>query len=152
VTKMYTPAAASSAQVSAGTAAEELAAWKRKVRNAWPQVAFTHVEQHFNDSVTVGLPVQFGTLVRLGELQPGDVDVQLLVGDVDDSDELHNLRIYSLSADGSCNEWGETRFSATVPATFPGSVGWTLRIVPWNRQLATPAEMGLATIPPDDIH
>ncbi|MBA3528415.1 MAG: alpha-glucan family phosphorylase, partial [Propionibacteriaceae bacterium] len=71
VTKLYTPAAASSRAVeeTAG-GAEALAQWKQHVRSAWSGVVVDHVERLAGDAVEVGADIHVSALVSLGQLRP----------------------------------------------------------------------------------
>jgi starch phosphorylase len=94
VTKLYAPSAASSRAIDAapgGVAA--LAAWKARVRAAWPGVVVDHVESLDGDQVELGAKIHVSALVRLGELSPDDIEVQLVTGRVDPDDQLTEPRI-----------------------------------------------------------
>ncbi|AZZ42065.1 alpha-glucan family phosphorylase [Acidipropionibacterium jensenii] len=148
VEKLYTPAAVSSRQVE-GQAAADLAAWKRKVRAAWPKVQVRRVESSLSDRVAMGAEVPFAAWVDLDGLNAEDVGVQVVLGQVDADDWLHDLEIVPMTLDGT-NERGISHFSATVKAKDPGSWGWTVRAVPKNPLLASDVEMGLAAVAPGE--
>jgi starch phosphorylase len=148
VQRLYTPAAVGSRALNASfDGARELAQWKKKVRSHWSQVAVEHVESELADE-NVQLGGSFGVTayVRLGDLSPGDVDVTVLTGRVDDHDDLHDQQTVSLTLSESF-EGGRHRFVGDVAADRTGPFGYTVRIVPAHRWLAGPAEMGLAVSP-----
>ena len=92
VEQLYAPAARSHRAVH-GEAAAELAGWKRRVRQGWPQVGVDHVETDFaqdaaQDAPGLGATLTLRAQVALGGLDPSDVDVQLLSGRVDAADRL----------------------------------------------------------------
>lgn len=74
--------------------------------------------------------------VDLAGLTPSDVDVQVVVGHVGDTTELHHVVTCSMrpTADGD---------HATEP-TLPmaGAVGYTVRVLPRHALLAGSAELG----------
>lgn len=149
VTELYTPASISAADVADDDVAAQLAAWKKRIRAEWGGVRIEHIESGEGAPIAVGSQLAFGVEVRLGALTPDDVEVQLVAGDVDDfSDEMTNIRIYPLT-DVEDKGNGRLRYSTIVHAGVPGSVGYTVRIVPKNRHLISVAEMGVATIATD---
>jgi glycogen phosphorylase len=149
VTNLYAPAAASmhSLEASAG-GAEGLARWKRKVREAWPAVAVDHVESLDGDQLEVGARIHVSALVRLGELSPDEIEVQLITGRVSGDDRLYEPRVNPFPT-GEDVEDGLRRYEGTVEAKRAGAIGYTVRVVPHNAMLSSQAEMGLATLPAD---
>jgi glycogen phosphorylase len=145
VTNLYTPAAASTHAVTDGWAAA-LAGWKRKVRAAWPGVAVDHVESVDGDQIEVGSKIHVTTLVRLGELSPDDIEVQLITGRMDGDERLYEPRVNPFPA-GVEVDGGLRRYEGWVEAKRAGVIGYTVRVVPHHPLLANAVEMGLATLP-----
>lgn len=145
VTNLYHPAAVSAAWAGLGVNAKELGEWKKRVRASWDGVAVEHVDSPV-EAVSLGGQAHFGATVRLGALRPEDVEVHVVVGDVSSgTDELANVRTYPLtltSQDGDL-----FRYDADIAADVPGSIGYTVRVVPSHAGLTNLAEMGLAAIP-----
>ena len=73
--------------------AEGLALWKRRVREAWEGVKVDHVESLDGDQLEVGAKLHVSALVRLGELTPNDIEVQLVTGRLDSDDQLRDPRV-----------------------------------------------------------
>ena len=153
VTNLYTPAAASAADVEAAPGgAAALAEWKRRVRSAWDQVAVDHVESLDGDQVEVGTKIHVATLVRLGELSPDDVEVQLVTGRMDGDERLYDPRVNPFPP-GVEVDGGLRRYESWVEAKRAGAIGYTVRVVPHHPLLANLAEMGLAALPAvPDVH
>jgi len=149
VEKLYTPAAASSRALNASfDGARELAAWKQRVREAWSGVRVDHVESSGpGDGAEVGGSATVRVYVSLGTLSPEDVDVQVLHGRVDDSDELQEPSTTSLKP-AEAYEAGRYRYDGEVRFDRTGPVGYTVRILPSHPLLASPAELGLVAWPP----
>ena len=82
--------------------------------------------------------------VRLGKLSATDVAVQLIFGDVDNEDKLHNIRKYATVPARETD--GVTRFEASIPARYSGQIGCLARAVPSHALLASDSEMGLAAV------
>ncbi len=149
VEQLYAPAAASSRCVgSVPDRAEELAAWKRRIRRLWPQVSVDHVESLAGETIEVGTPIHVSALIRLGELSPDDVQVQLVKGRVGPDDELVEIRCYPFGEGAEVGD-GLRRYQGVVTTERTGSIGYTVRVVPSRPELASDAELGLAALPAD---
>jgi len=151
VERLYQPAALSARRLAADgqRGARELAAWKRKVRRAWPGVRIEHVEVSGK-----GEPPQLGgelvvraTLV-LGDVDPDDLCVEVALGRVDESDELVDPS-YTELAPLETQDVARplVRFTGTVPLDRAGACGYTVRVRPRHPLLTHPAETGLAVVP-----
>jgi len=147
VTQLYTPAAVSShALNSSSGGAEALANWKRRIRRAWSTVSVEHVESLAGEQVEVGTKIHVSALVRLGELTPDDIQVQLIIGRLDGDDHLYDPRVDPFPA-GVNIDGGLRRYEGWVEAKRAGAIGYTVRVVPYHPLLASQAEMGLAVLP-----
>jgi starch phosphorylase len=127
-------------------AAAALAQWKRRVRSAWPGVGVDHVESLDGDQIEVGAKIHVSALVRLGELSPDDIEVQLVTGRVSVDDRLYEPRVNPFPT-GVDVDGGLRRYEGWVEARRAGAIGYTVRVVPYHPLLASPAEMGLAALP-----
>jgi len=156
VTKLYAPAAASGRAIHDPARAHELATWKAKVRTAWPHVQVEHVESvapaladaetTLGDAIQVGTDIQVSALVRTGSLDPEDIEVQLITGNVDADDELHQTQATPFPTGTDVGE-GLRRYVGTVKASTTGTLGYTVRVVPFHTDLSQIAEMGLIALP-----
>jgi starch phosphorylase len=144
VRELYLPAAASGRRLDASYAgARELAAWKRHVRAGWPSVRVDHVESTgVADSPEVGSTLTLRAFVSLGALAPEDVVVQVVHGRVDESDKLTDAAAVPLEL-AEAYEGGRHRFEGEVKLDRTGPFGYTVRVLPHHRLLASPAELGL---------
>ena len=164
VAQLYSPAAQSyrrlsgpSADAAAGgtnatvgyAGAKHLAAWKKRVSAAWPAVRVEHIEAHdVADALEFGTVVSLRAIVALGDLGAADVDVQVAYGRVDEHDEIANaayasLRLADKRDDGSWVYEGEMTLDRTGP------FGYSVRVLPTDPLLASPAELGLIAVPAD---
>ncbi|MGH3239041.1 MAG: alpha-glucan family phosphorylase [Spirillospora sp.] len=146
---LYAPAAASErAMVADGFAgARALAAWKQRVRKAWPGVAVEHVESNGSQSPRVGARLSVRVVVDLAGLDPGDVAVEVVYGRVDGSDSLIDPSYLELDG-GEPAENGRVRYVADVPLARSGAFGYSVRVVPNHPMLSARSEMGLVALPP----
>ena len=147
VTQLYAPAAhASRALASDGNAtARALAAWKARVRQAWPEVRIEHVEADGAEP-SLGAVLDVRVTTALGGLTPEDVRVEVVYGRIGDDDEFVEPSQVTLTADDSAQP-PHTRFSGPVELGQPGPFGYTVRVLPSHPQLASRAELGLVTYP-----
>jgi starch phosphorylase len=148
VNTLYRPAAQSSRTLNGDfRGATELAAWKRRVRAAWSQVGVDHVESSgVADAPELGDSVDLHVFVSLGELSPDDVDVQVVHGRIAHEDDLVDTRTQSLSV-GETYEAGRYRFDGRLALATTGPFGYTVRVLPRNEHLASPAELGCIALP-----
>ena len=107
VSSLYVPAAVASRHLGDAEdgyeVARELAAWKRRVVQAWPQVRVDHVESEASSGSTgqrLGSALLVRASVALGELTPDDVTVEVVYGRPDDDDEIISPGYEQLSLGG----------------------------------------------------
>ena len=150
VQQLYTPAVAIARRLDADDAAAvDLAAWKKRVKDGWPDVRIEHVESSgVGESPALGSRISLRVHASLGTLTPDDVDVQVLHGRVAADDVLHHPSIASL-AHAEEYEAGRHLFEAEVALAKTGPFGYTVRICPKNALLASSADLGLVVWPPD---
>jgi starch phosphorylase len=151
VERLYVPAASYEDRLTEDDFAEarSLAAWKEKVEAAWPGVNVAHVDAGGVDAVPqVGDELHVRALVHLNGLDPSDVEVQVVYGRSRD-DELTDVHRQALMVDtsvpGTHDATVAHEFVGTVRLAWAGSFGYTVRVVPVNDLLLTPAELGLVT-------
>ena len=127
--------------------AAELAGWKKRVKDGWPRSASsTSRASGVGDAPEVGDVLQVRAFVALGELSPDDVDVQVVHGVIEQRRRLVGTTVESLSR-AEAYEGGRHRFDGTVTLDHTGAFGYTVRVVPKNSLLASPAELGVVALP-----
>ncbi len=145
ITELYAPTAlaARAADGEGYRGAAELAAWKSRVRAAWPSVRVDHVESEgLHEAVKVGDHVMVRAFVSLGDLSPDDVQVEMSYGLVADNDEIADFGTASLELTDSY-EGGRYQFSRAFTLRQAGPFGYAVRIVPKHPALSAPTELGL---------
>jgi starch phosphorylase len=126
--------------------ARELAAYRQRVREAWPEVAITDVDSTgLPDTPLLGSKLTLTASVALGGLRPEDVVVQAVLGRVGPGDTLTDPGYHQMSHVGT-GEWGTEIFTTTTPLSVAGSVGYTVRVLPHHRLLAGDSELGLVRL------
>lgn len=168
VQRLYRPAGHYEGLLSAVNyrAARELAAWKSRIASAWPGVAVSHVESGGVSPVPqVGDELHLRAHVQLNGLGVSDVTVEVVYGKSLAGDDLGDVETQALepaklpdSAEASSSASNETAsnqavsngeptlFTGTVKLDRAGGFGYTVRIVPRNELLVSPAEMGLVAV------
>ncbi|WP_018544583.1 glycosyltransferase family 1 protein [Streptomyces sp. LaPpAH-108] len=151
VERLYAPAAQAHRALDPDTA-RDLAAWKARVRAAWPGVSVDHVETTA-PAATAELGTSVGLRVRvgLGDLTPDDVEVQAVSGRVDSGDRITDASAVPLKPVGNPDLEGRWLYEGPLFLDRTGPFGYTVRILPAHRLLASAAETGLVTVPPEDV-
>ncbi|MFD7904115.1 alpha-glucan family phosphorylase [Kitasatospora sp. NPDC059747] len=150
VERLYAPAALAQRELAAGSGegARELAAWKAKVREAWPAVRVEHVEADCPaEAQELGSSLALRVQVALGALSPGDVEVQVVSGRVDETDGISDAGLLALKPVGGPDLDGRTRYEGSLELSRTGPFGYTVRVLPSHPRLASPAEPGLVALP-----
>ncbi len=148
---LYVPASRSSRALTddadrpfAGAA--ELAAWKQRVTQAWPDVRIEHVESHDGEQYPgAKLAVRVG--VALGPLSAEDVSVEVIYGRTGDDDEIADPILAELDLESPPGSDSVAWYCGHAVLGQPGPFGYTVRVLPKHPLLSGPAEMGLVAVP-----
>jgi starch phosphorylase len=122
--------------------ATELAGWRRRLGQSWPQVRVEAVEAKGGDPMHVGAELEVKARINLGPLAPGDVEVQLFHGLVDSFGEISSPRTVAMKQNGQQdgNAW---MFFGNIPCRASGQHGFVVRVLPKNADLSNSFEPGL---------
>ncbi len=147
VRTLYAPACVNARALNADySGAAELAAWKKKIRTAWPHVRVEHVESSgVGDAPEVGNTLTVRSFVSLADLTPDDVHVQVLHGKIDSDDKLVDTTVEDLTLAESY-DGGRFRFDGDVVLDRSGAFGYTVRVIPRNALLTSVAELGVVAL------
>ena len=142
-TELYEPAARRSRDLRAdGDArARAFVEWKRTVLRAWPSVMVTSTTYDETPTAT-GTTYQVAAQASIGELEPGDIEVQILYGAVDLDDELREPTCVPMIFAGDGDEPGWRRYTFELDFDQAGNFGFTVRIVPFHTDLVSYAQLG----------
>jgi starch phosphorylase len=101
--------------------------WQKAVDESWPAVRLlnTPAEGRF---VLSGSPVRLSALADLAGLEPGDVQVQAVVGHIGTSGAIEDSSLLTLVHEGA--EGGLERFGCEFTPLLTGRLGFALRITP----------------------
>ncbi len=119
-----------------------LSEWKAGIRSAWSEVRIEAVEAYSPQRSKVGASIPVSASVRLGSLAPHDVRVELFAGRVNARQEIVQGESTALQYSNSDGDDRHT-FTGNYRCSTPGSLGYTLRVLPNHPDLQNPLEMGL---------
>jgi starch phosphorylase len=122
--------------------AKSLAAWKKRVQAAWPQVRIESWEDDCDSTAIVD--DQFGVKVRvsLGKLKPDDVKVELYLGRVD----VHGSITQPELVETTCTNPEAASaydYSTIISCRAAGPHGYTVRVRPDHADMMSPLDLGL---------
>ncbi|MFF1453413.1 alpha-glucan family phosphorylase [Streptomyces sp. NPDC058274] len=150
VERLYTPAARAHRALTPDTA-RELAGWKSRVRAAWPRVKVDHVEASAaTTTAELGTTLNLRVRVGLADLVPDDVEVQAVAGRVDAEDRIADATTVPLKPAGGPDLEGRWAYEGPLSLDRTGPFGYTVRILPTHRLLASGAELGLVAVPTEE--
>ena len=145
-TLLYGPAAQAGSAMAGPkfSGARSLAAYKARVRAAWPSVRVDHVDSSgVSDSPQIGDTLTVDAFVDIGTLKPDEVAVQVVHGRARErDDQLRDVTVAPMDHVESY-EGGRHMFTASVLLSRTGSFGYSVRVLPANPALSSPAELGL---------
>ncbi|MHC5904126.1 alpha-glucan family phosphorylase [Streptomyces sp. S6] len=151
VDRLYTPAALAH-RTTTPERARELADWKGRVRGAWHKVAVDHVETSTTTATPeLGSALALRVRVRLGDLRPEDVQVQALSGRVDAEDRITDATPVPLKPVNGPDEEGGWSYEGPLSLDRTGPFGYTVRVLPAHRLLASAAELGIVAVPSEEL-
>jgi starch phosphorylase len=140
VENYYVPAAGSATAVRTDSyaGAKVLSDYRARLEKAWPAIKIMQTDLRFEGEKAppLGAPVVVRATIDLGGLSPDEVDVQVVLGRVDDNDEISGVVTEPMTETAA----GEYRAEPVLP--HPGAVGYTVRVLPRHPLIATAAELG----------
>ncbi len=123
------------------------AQWERNVRKHWGEIAIERVTVE-PEQLKVNEDVDVRAWVRLGELKPEDVVVQLYYGSLDSRQNILDggtIDMLHCCPDDKASEGNVHEFYATLNYATTGQRGVTVRVLPNHNDLANPIFTGLIT-------
>ncbi len=121
-----------------GLRARALAAWTARVRRAWPQVRIELVEDGPGGTVPLTAKLTVRAHLRLGELKPADVAVQLYLGRLDAVGEIRDPCRISMLPVGADAAGLQVFEASSVACGRSGMHGYTVRVLPQHPDLVEP--------------
>ena len=140
--KFYAPAAAQWRKYAgeAFSGAQHVAAWKEKIRAAWPGVILRRVDKPLN-RILYGNALRFEVAVQLNGLAPEDLTVELVFTRPRESNPAKSKR-YALRHEKALDN-GEQLFVRELTLDQCGKIDYRIRAFPQHELLTHPFEMGM---------
>jgi len=140
---LYAPLAAHAAHLcqDGHGRAQSLAAWKRHVREGWPDVRVADLAGE-QGPAALGEHRTVRAQVWLGRLRPDDVSVELLHGEVSADGSLRDAHVTPLELEG-VDDSGAHVYGGGFDATVSGEYGLTVRVVPRHPDMPHWSDAGL---------
>jgi glycogen phosphorylase len=133
----YMPALASAAKLSQDNfrLGRELSTWLDRVSQSWDSIAIVDMEfSELAPTVMVGQQVAVNMKVRLGDIKPEDVTVQIVSGQLNSQEQFLEFSPIEARLDGSPND-GQQKvwmYTGEVVCRESGRFGITARVLPKN--------------------
>ncbi len=144
-TKFYMPAADAYSHLVADnlTEAKEALEWRDRVRNSWSQVKILNVNHGALTKNNIGATFEVDATVQLDGLDPNEVQVQVMSGQVAQNRDLVNIEISPMILKEK--QENSYIFSGTVKCATPGHRGFVVRVVPNHEDVVVAAELPIVT-------
>jgi starch phosphorylase len=143
----YVPAARQWDELTADDLAKarELGRWERRVAEHFPRIRIETVSDDMDTDgggARVGQDVRVEALVDLGELEAGDVRVELYCGLLDEDGQLSEGEAIEMSEVGREGE-RSVRYATHMPCTRSGMTGYTVRVRPHHSRLGQAGDLNM---------
>ena len=142
--RFYLNADAKYRDLAAGDAAraKALAAWMKKIREAWPQVRLEIVDSTLPDELLAGQDICVQARVQPGKLTTDDLAVELYLGRLNADGEIVDAISAPMEPVRQAGIWH--LYQATItPKTGSGMHGFTARVLCRHRDLSSPFVPGI---------
>ena len=143
VNKYYAPADHQWRRKSAGNfaAARTLAGWKQQVRAVWPHVTLRRIDDP-RKRIGYGESLRFEIAVRLGNLAPDDIAIEMLMSRPSSNAKSKPPRSLFLEYRGPGQD-GESIYAIELTPDVCGKINYRIRAYPHHELLTHPFEMGM---------
>jgi starch phosphorylase len=146
VERYYEPLASRNATLRADAhgRARRLAAWRARLRRAWPSVAVVeaHADEH---DPALGDALEVRATARLGELDESEVRLEIVHGSVDPDGELRAVGVVPMARDVAA---GDSQWRGSLLCDRGGAFGFAVRAVPAHPDLESWLDLGLVAWAP----
>lgn len=117
--------------------------WKERVQNGWNKVEVINYKMLNDGENYIGKEIKVSAEVRLGDLTPAEIIVQVVYGDVDHKDELDNINFNNLNLI-SQNE-NIAHYEGSYLCSGTGMQGFSIRILPKHEFMINSSDLSLCT-------
>ncbi len=114
--------------------AKRIAGWKHRIQASWDRVRITEVKSDTTHEYTVGEMLPVTVRVELGDLEPTDVTVEAVSGQVDGHGELQDTQPVGLEFKDK--QGPLCIFEGSLQCASSGRNGFTVRVIPSMQRMA----------------
>ena len=122
--------------------ARALAAWRDRLRKAWGAIQVVSVEVDGQHEYAVGAELPVRAAVKLGNITPEDVSIQIYEGKLDTRRQIQEPTVIEMTCQSSDDD-GVHHYTGSIPCRDAGLHGCVLRILPRHEDLTSPHDTGL---------
>ncbi|MCX7821645.1 MAG: alpha-glucan family phosphorylase [Brevinematales bacterium] len=125
---------------------KEITLWKNYITNLWNNISIEiDSVKPTGDTIetTIANGIEISAIVRLGGIKSEDVNVEVFYRKIDDKGKVIVDNLVAVMDKKEELGNGRARFSTTLKPENGGRYEFTIRVVPFNRYLSHPYEMGL---------
>lgn len=115
--------------------------WKDRIRNEWNNVEILGIDFEDKKDYYVNKKVPVAVKVKLGDLKPEEVSVEVYYGGIDHNGQFHDAVSEEITFVKT--EGGVHHYSGSYLCPDTGMQGFTIRVLPKHKYLVHPAEMYL---------
>ena len=135
--------------------AKELSMWKYDMKKAWPELAIKDVRMQVHNGeenmqfnpkqpqLKVGSQMSVRALVKLANVRPDDISVEIYHGPVDAWGNIRDGSAVRMDYKEASEQDGEHWFTGLMPCRNTGQHGVAVRILPRHTDLLNPYELSL---------
>lgn len=144
VQRFYAPAARQGAAYAENRfeSARAIAAWKSRVRRAWPGVRLQRLDTG-PKRIQFGSRLTFKVVMHPNGLEPDDVVVELLIGRTSKADRLSEYERFRFRPEGAADDPNQYLYTLDLEPSLCGKLNYMIRAYPCHPLLTHPLEMGM---------
>jgi starch phosphorylase len=124
------------------SAAKSLAEWRSRISKQWGAVEVQSFAPEQVDTCTVGATLKVNATVKLGEIDPKEVSVQLYHGPSPTNGTIEAGRVVQMDVARRTKD-GIYEFSGAIPCTTSGQHGFAVRVLPKHPDISGELDMHL---------
>lgn len=143
--KMYIPASIQNQLLTHNNyeSARLLTSWQERVLAAWDQVKVLSVEADTSHTLEIGNKLPVVATVDLGPLDPTEVAVEVIHGELDSTGEIQSCE--TLVLDFQSTSDGISTFTGDIACCSAGRNGFSVRVLPFRREVTNKFHLGKVT-------
>jgi starch phosphorylase len=127
-----------------GRRARLLVDWRSKMRELWNEIRIEKVDRQAEEDLQVGATLHVSAQIKLGEISPGEVLVQIFRGRLDSTQQIQEGEPFPMALESSIGDGCHT-FSVDIPCDKSGMCGFSIRVLPYHEEALLPKELPLIT-------